>query len=283
MDFKNLLFIFLLIGLVSNVSALEFDNKLTYEDGDLKAKFSNSFLGVTTTEIGTAKLMSHKSVTEIKRVGLGKQITMWYDFDFKDLYKEGLGEVEFIDEKTGAIVERNYTFVYWGEKIINIYGSVECENDYNENGTRKTCNGIIDTEVIYDWMPLEERDIKKGKVRIGLLVDVKEGDLIDGRWNIVGIKVDKHSAWAANLDTGLIAYFKLDEASGTSSGVDVNQAGKINTAYDWESGDGSDEINLGVNANFDLYDDFSINLWTKPESTGANAKGRMFNRNWYIA
>ena len=34
------------------------------------------------------ELKSHKSVEEIINVGLGEQVTMYYDFDFKDLYED---------------------------------------------------------------------------------------------------------------------------------------------------------------------------------------------------
>ena len=121
---------FLLIG---TVSAFEFDNKLTYSNDDLKVNLNNWWgLG---KNYGTAELKSHPSIDYVKQVGLGSQVVMWYDFNFMELYSKGIGNPEFKDMRTGKTVDRDYSFVYWGEKQRNIYSEVCDENNLNVNGT----------------------------------------------------------------------------------------------------------------------------------------------------
>ncbi|KKL28472.1 hypothetical protein LCGC14_2374820 [marine sediment metagenome] len=93
---KLLLLGVLVLFLIGTVSAFEIDNKLTYSNEDLKVTFENLWgLPLIGSELGTAELKSHPSVNYVKRVGAGNQVTMWYDFDFVDLYENGLGDVEF--------------------------------------------------------------------------------------------------------------------------------------------------------------------------------------------
>lgn len=115
-----------MVFLVGSVSAFEIDNRLTYSNNDLKVDFDNTFLGLfEISHIGTAELKSHKSVDEILKFGYGKEeVVMYYDFNFLELYGNGLGEVFFTDMRTGEEINKNYSFVYWGDKERNVYGTV---------------------------------------------------------------------------------------------------------------------------------------------------------------
>ena len=273
--------IFFTLFLVGTVSAFEFDNKLTYSDEDLKVDFDNLWgLG---KYYGSAKLESHPSVNYIKKVGAGNQVVMWYDFNFIDLYLNGLGEVEFTDMRTGEEIDRDYSFVYWGERERDVYGKGECS--FNINGTQ-TCETIVVGKETYEtWLPYNSKDIPKGDIRIGLMTSVEINDKVDGVWTIIGKKVSRHSAWTQSLNVGLVSYYKLDEQditgsgtifdslginNGTNAGAD-NTTGKIKTAYDFELGN-TDYIDLnavvlplGANANF------TICMWINPESKLADA------------
>ena len=78
---------FLLVGMVSAA-------KIKYEDKDMKVNFKNSFLGIGISDLGSVELKSHKSVTEIRKLGAGEnQAVMFYDFNDWKLYPDGLGEV----------------------------------------------------------------------------------------------------------------------------------------------------------------------------------------------
>ena len=185
---------FLLIGVVSAT-------KINYENNDMKVNFKKSFLGIGTGDLGSIELKSHKSVDEIKQVSIGEQVVMWYEFDWKELHKDGLGEVEFIDMRTGEIVYRDYSFVYLKEG--------ECKKVNFNNGTKSNqCSKD-------EWLPYNIRDIPKGKTIIGIEVEVKKRDHIDGVWIVSGKEISRHAEWT---ETGVESYTNtITDAFGTAS------------------------------------------------------------------
>ena len=211
---KLLLLGVLVLFLIGTVSAFEIDNKLTYSNEDLKVTFENLWgLPLIGSELGTAELKSHPSVNYVKRVGAGNQVTMWYDFDFVDLYENGFGEVIFTDQRTGEIIERDYSFVYWGDKERDVFRQGECSFSINET---KTCENIfLGKEIYKTWLPYNSKDIPKGSIRIGIKVNVKINDYVDGVWVVVGKGISKHAEWTADLNVDLVSYWMLDEVSGT--------------------------------------------------------------------
>ena len=206
--------------MISLVNATSWDNWINYEEQDMKVRITNNFnLG---EDIGTLHLKSHKSVNEILEVAPGEgRVTMYYEFNFKDEYKDGLGEVNFIDVSSGKNVDKDYYFVIW-ETIYEEKDSYIQRCNRVNNGTNISTVCIQElvgtyTEETQGWVRLDTRDIPKGKVRIGMATDVKTGDTIDGIWTVAGKKIKRHAVWTASLNVGLIAYFKMDEASGTTA------------------------------------------------------------------
>lgn len=205
---KIIISIFIMVFLIGIVSAeFTFDNVVNYENNDLKANVVN-FFGFG-DKIGSAILESHNSPKEVKQMREGNdQAVMWYEFtDFKKNYKNGLGKVEFIDIKTGKKVKKDY---YFARAIIETGPEktykTECfENTLpssNGTGTYKDCRiieEIVETTEIVRWEKLNNYDIPKENVVIGLITDVNKGDYIDGRWTIAGKKIKEHAPWSANF------------------------------------------------------------------------------------
>ena len=250
------------VFLVTTVSAFEFDNKLTYSENDLKINLTNWFgLGV---DYGSAELKSHNSVNEILQFGYGKEeVVIYYDFNFKELYEDGLGEVYFIDERTGKSVEKNYSFVYWANETyeINVYeeqcltlgnGTENCENVFvkKENRTK----GV--------WKPYNSKNIPKDNIRIGLKTYVDKDDYLDAVWTIAGKKVTKHAVWTASLNVGLSIYLKLNE----SSGILIDSLGQVNFSDEGTPIYGAVGI-IGGAISFDSNDDDFINTSASNIST----------------
>ncbi len=176
----KLVLIFLaLVLLVGTVSAVEWNDRLIYSNNDLKVSLDNWWgLGET---IGTVELKSHSSVDEVKGVQRGKQVVMWYEFNFGDTYKDGLGEVKFKNMWNGNFVNKNYKFVYWKEEVCNKFSHI--------NGTKyNKCS-------FGEWLDYNSKDIPKGKITIGIMVDVNRKDYFDGIWNIGGKEISRHAEW----------------------------------------------------------------------------------------
>lgn len=267
------IFMFLILGifLLSFVSAADWDNKLTYSNKDLTVNFSNSFLGIfETSGIGSIELKSHKSVKEIKRVGAGKdKAVMYYETNFKELYENGLGEVLFINMRTGEEIEKEYYFAELVKEQIPKYESI-CNELISSNGSKysecsEVQNGFKQVEV---WKRLDNKIIPKGKTTIGLITDVKTNDYIDAIWEVVGKEVSKHAAWTADLNTDIYLYFKFDETATTidsvaglnTSTTASNVTGKIGNAYQYS---GSITGTGGYKPYTASINEGSINFWIK--------------------
>ena len=270
----SLLIVLLFAINISSLSAVGWDNKLTYSNEDLKVELTNWFgLG---SDYGTAELKSHKSVDEVLEFGYGKEeVVMFYDFDFLELYENGLGEVYFKDERTGKEIEKDYSFVYWTNETYgkDIY---EYQCSKSVNGTN-ICESIFSGKEIKNrevWKPYTSRDIQKGKIRIGLKTYVNEGDLIDGVWTIAGKKIEKHAVWSSGLNVGLTHYYKLNETSGlaidslgttnlTNNGATQGAVGLINNSYDF---DGASDYLSSLPANTLTSSGFSITMWVNNDT-----------------
>ncbi len=266
---------FLLIGMVSAA-------KIKYENEDMKVNFKKSFLGIGGSDLGSIELKSHKSVTEIRKLGAGEnQTVMFYDFRNWKKHKDGLGEVIFIDMNTGEEIEKDYYFAELTTEQQPKYKTI-CEDKFLSNETKyQECseiqNGFKQVEV---WKGLDTNDIPNKNIRIGLITDVEVGDYIDAVWTITGKQVKKHASWTASLNVGITHYYKLDGSSdpvldelftsnGTNSGATPSVTGKINTAYDFESSE-SDFITLGDEV---TTNQISVSAWLKLESNVVSGQG----------
>lgn len=223
---------------LASAETFTFDNVLNYKDNDMTVDIISI---LSLKKLGTIELKSHNSIDEIKKVGAGNQVVMWYDFEDWNFYENGLGEVQFKDMSTKQEIQKEYSFVYWGEKERNVYGNGKCS--LNINGTEICENVVVGKEIYNDWLPLNLKDIPEGKTRIGLMTYVEIGDYIDAVWTIAGKKVKRHASWTAALNTGLVAYYTLNDTAGETidstgnyngiiaGGLERGVTGKINLSY----------------------------------------------------
>lgn len=268
-----------MIFLLASVSALEIDNKLTYQKGengnpDLKVQLDNSFLGlIKTSQIGTAELKSHPSVEYVKKVGVGKQVVMYYDFNFRELYTNALGTPEFIDMKTGELVDREWRYVYWGNETYQ-EPTKYCLDVETSNGTfYPTCfkNGSIE-KTRETWLPYNSLDIPKGKIKLGIEVEVRQDDYIDGIWTIGGKKIDRHAEWNA---VGKVYYksFVPSASFPDTGGTEFTDgtypaAGTGNAGwFAIDTGAGGDILNITVDLGSDSKQIYNITAWMMTETT----------------
>ena len=289
---KKLMLLLMVVFLVGTISALEIDNRLNYLNGengneDLKVKFEDTFLWLFPLgEIGTAELKSHKEVNEVKEVGIGKQVVMFYDFNFNGDYPQGLGEVTFTDPITGEITNEDYQYVYWFE---DEYEHPLYDEDYFENGTAFSIQVGTETRTRGRWLPYETTDIPAKKIRIGIEVDVKEGDYRDGVWEIVGKKVKRHAEWIASLETDILTWVGFNETSGSTA---FDLTGNISWTYQGDLPRAVDGINPPVTNFSQFFDgagdfintseltgsggDYSFSFWTNISDSGGGSNDYAF-------
>jgi len=214
---KKILFLilsmFLLLPLAS-AELLTFDNVVRYDDTKLKVDIINTF-GLGTT-YGSVELKSHKSVTEIKKVGYGDyQAVMYYDFSNWDLYSNGLGNVYFTDMRTGKEVDKLYYFAEWKEKTREVPIYSKSVGTLLKNGTTIYESEITDykTETYWTWEKYNSKDIPETKLqtkRIALMVYVEKDDYTDAVWTIAGKKIKEHAEWSADLEVDIVAWYTFD-------------------------------------------------------------------------
>ena len=263
--------IFLIVPMVSATKITYSANDKNVEDMTAHIKDTIIFGLISIGEQGTMELKSHKSPTDILQVGLGEQVTMYYDTNFGQAQKEALGDVSFIDMRTGKEVKRDWKFVYWATE--------EVEEEINEctGEVKLTCELRTVTVTKEYWKDFDSRDIPKGQIRIGVMVNNLEEDYIDGIWEVSKEKITRHASWTASLNANLILYTKMDGYStdeisgnnGTDSSVSYNNAyGIINQGGSY---DGSTSLTTFSDVGTNPGDgDISVSAWIKIDASPTN-------------
>lgn len=277
-----------LLAMLPVVSATSID----YSNNDMTAHIKDTILFglINVGEQGTMTLASHKSVTEVLEVGLGWQVNMYYDTNFGKAHQDALGEVTFIDMRTGEEVEKEWKYVYWGEEEYEspIY-------DYKET---ISLNGTIINERIQignetktkgNWLDYNSKNIPKGKIRIGIMVNNKQGEYIDGVWEVQGKKIKKHASWTTDLNVNIVSYYKQDMASGSAidsaGGNNLPGTGNINYSQTGIISDATSAVGLLTNyfsgsTSGWSGDTMSYSLWFKGVNEG---DGQHFIANAQVA
>ncbi|MFO7888278.1 MAG: hypothetical protein R6U59_08165 [Eubacteriales bacterium] len=237
---KKLLLTFMLsLFLLSFASAAKIDYSPNDKGvKDMKVDISDdTFFGlIKTKKMGTMELKSHKSPTDIKTVGTGWQVTMIYETNFGQAHKGALGDISFIDLDTGKEVDKKYKIVYLDGQLKEREVCVKYENPNLEESrnTKMTEEEIEEYILNYqgdcleygketygdgEWKEYNSKDIPKGKIILGLMVNNKIGEKIDGIWEVENKKIEKHAAWDV-IET-------LTDATGIIRSVNFNHDGSL--------------------------------------------------------
>lgn len=208
----------LLLLLLPLASALEFDNIKSYNLTEKEVTITNSFLGIPTTKIATAKLLTplinfvpagpNELVAEIK-INL-----------LKDNYKKALKNLEFYEvNNNNKKIIRNFTYKYKTTKMVKVDDYTDICKDINDkNGTKNTlCNLEITgshEELKEVWEDLGTLDLQKGEITIGIFTEVKSGDYIEWIPTLFGKEVEEWAVWTSDLNVGLVAYWSMNTNTG---------------------------------------------------------------------
>ena len=251
------------------------NNNLKYSNNDLTFELlstSNyySYLGIDKTIIkGT--LTSHKSVNEIKQVGLGYQLVMEYDIEIPTQTIGGvIGDISFINRENYQETEKDYYIAY--KREINALKDICLEWTENENKTQICSKYGTEPYTYYVWERYNSKDLIKGNITLGLFVYNNEGDYFDGIWDFGGLGITKHAEWNASFTAGLVAYYSMDDNLATTNVIDSlgNYDGTL------AGGDNTDDLSsagkIGTSLLLNGADDY-INLDTLLGGISSNTQG----------
>lgn len=286
--------------MISLISAAEWDNVKTDYNINLKeVTIKNSFLGIPTSEVATAKLLT----PQINYVMPGKdRLVAEFSIDLlEDNYKDALKNIKLIDNNNGKALTRDITYKY---KTIETY-DVEV-NDYKENcklieGTNNNSQ-ICTREIIGThkesrtrdiWTALNKLDLTKGEITIGLFTDVKVDDNVEWVPTLFGQSVNEWATWTSSFNVGLVAYYPMNNNTEILYGVmnisptavngaqPTNVSGIIGDAMNWTEPTNSAQINnTSSNAAWNFSGNTTINIWVYRDviGTGANSRNVLFTK-----
>ena len=280
---KKQIFLFLMLGLflISFANAAEFDNIGQYNKETKTMTIKNSILGIPFFDLGTVAEVRLDTPLDY-HVAPGYQKVAQFTITQYEDYSNVLKELELFDKKGGMdkfTRDFDYKYLTYENLIIDEYESVIIGKTKNGTDIYDMIISGNHTEKTEKWVKLGPSDFKKNDIiTIGIFTNVEKGDIIEWIPNIMGVRIDVWAVWTADLNVGIVSYYKLDESSGividslgtnngTNNGATPNVPGKINTAYDLDGvGSGNNHIDLGDDL-IPATANFTINLWAKTSDT----------------
>ncbi len=225
--------------------ATEWDNVKTYDVDTSTVTIKNSILWVIPlSTITTATLDTPLDY----KVGIGYNKVAQTTFNPEQDYNDLFGEFDLIDLRTGKEIKRQIDIKYLTTELVdeNIYDN-ECS--FLKNGTEYCDKIVIGTKKVEKevWVDFDNTIKTDEKVIIGLFTDVQVNDKVEWIPTIAGVKVREWATWTADLNVGLVSYYKLDETGtglvidsagtnpGTNFGATRGATGKLGNAFDFEN------------------------------------------------
>lgn len=184
--------------------------------------------------------------------------------------------ISFEDLNSNTNIDRDFVFKY--KKITDtitkpIFKNI-CIPTLQINGSViRECSDVKigdRVEDIFEWVDFTSfSELPNSEVDIGIFTDVKKGDKVE--WvpeNWFGVNIPEWAVWISSFNDGLVAYYKLNESSGSLAVESVNgiynftnsgnwTEGLINGSY-WANGSESSDMNLNLTT---LGHNFTINFW----------------------
>ena len=229
------------IALIPSVSALEFDNVKSYDSNTRIVTIKNAFgLGDT---IGQARLLTPLNV----KVGLGYQQVAEFELSAYQDYNDALKQFTFTDLKKKEKVNRDIDIKYLSYEDVIVDNYKDIITGYTENRTaitEKVKDGShIESRKV--WNKITPADLKENEVlTIGIFTDVQEGDYVDWIPTIYGVEVEEWATWTADLNTNLISYWAMEDASGDIQDSTANNNDL--TAYNTPTYQATGKVNYGI-------------------------------------
>ncbi len=217
---KKILLTFIIAMFLISFASAQFLSVGDYSSDDSEFEIVN-FLGLGRT-LSTAKLQTpYDEVREVfvKYVPIGKDIVvMQIEIEnFEGNYKDAIGKTTIVNMRLMGEVQKDFKWVYaiyedvevdtW-EDVCNTIMNVSSPTGKSTNCLEEITGTHLEKQVVR-WEELG-KDIPKGKITIGLMTDVKEGDYYDAIPTLFGKEIKEWAVWEATV---------ID-----ANGVDLNNA-----------------------------------------------------------
>ncbi len=263
----------------------------TYDEATRTVTIKNTFLGIPTTTKAEIKLIT-PTLFKVP-VGYNKVAEMEflsYD-DFKGYMSNS--NFELYDIHTGKIITRELDFKFLTIEDVTIVDyETQCSEETLGNGTAiqnckriKTGSHLSPQEI---WNDLSEYNFESGKpIKVGIFTNVEVNDNVEWIPTIYNVRITEWASWTADLNAGLLYYYKFDETTGTNGLESVDKILNLTTNNmengDWVAGKignalrfgGTDEYaettdNLSMSGNFNR----TVAFWVNNSlATGSNYWG----------
>jgi len=211
-------------------------------------------LKISSSEGLKEELVSVKLDTPISnKVGIGYVMVAKFTVSPKTDISSFIKQIQFYNLKDGArevTKQVDIKYLSVGTKQIDDYETT-CTKTELKNGTIE--NNCVDTLVGKhfedEWLPYNYELKSDVPITIGLFADVQYGEQIE--WiptftvTTTDVRVTEWATWTADLNTGLVSYYKFEEAAGNF----VDSVGSNNLAVSGTVGRVTGKIGNGVEFN----------------------------------
>lgn len=281
---------------ISIVSAAEWDNIKVYDAVKKEADFYNTFLGMKTTQIGTAKLNTYNKLHVAPGYSLIGEFTLTAD----ENYNLPIKEIKFYNRSFkdwGKYpINKKYDLKYKTFEVVEVKDYGEIIIGYQKNGTAITKYGQTGShkEKVVKWINFDNVKVDAGlSYTVGVFTTVNLFE--KGEWipTIYGVELKEWAAWTSDLNTSLRSYYKLDnnnlsDAFGNST-FDIINDGTTNTTGIIISGrdlSGTSQELEAVSTDLTGSQARSFNMWVNTDDNasygellvyGAELNGELFH------
>ena len=209
-----------MVFLIPLVSADTWDNCKVYNEATQTVTIKNAFcLGKDLANITLDTPLNNRVIAG-QDIKVAKMTIKNFDDHGDDIFEE----MSFYHLPNLDAFSRNFEYKRKEIEVVDKY-KTECSQTTLANNSIKTeCERVKDgTKEIDKWVTLDkEFTLGEGEeIELGLFTQVKVGDRVEWIPNILGEKVDEWAEWTADLNIGLIDYYRFDSADASTTAIDA--------------------------------------------------------------
>lgn len=275
---KKIGVLFLCILLVGTISALEFDNRQTYDVERKEVTITNAFgFG---DDIAKVKLETPLINSVIR--GEDRLVAEFTIDSFEDY--NAFQNMEFLDIGDGLKeIDREFTY-----KVKSTYTVTEPDYVTTCGATHESCvtkKQGTRTRTVIEWTDLDStKQLRTGLRTVGIFTDVVPGDNIEWIPTLFGERITEWAVWSESLNVDLFSYWAMEDKTATvlvdsihnnnftaMTNTPGNVTGIIKDAVNQT---GTERINEAVVSEQDSTsaDEFSWGCWVQASDIGSTGK-----------